>query len=261
MQILNTGLDLEAFFDELKTSPQSALLLDYDGTLAPFRAQRDRAFPYPGVRERLQALGEHMSTRAIIVSGRQIKDVLELLQLERSPEIWGCHGAERLNADGTRYEATLPRTTADSLAAAFEWAQQQGLEPRCERKPTSLAFHWRDLPKSQAEAIRTQVEGRWLQQAESQGLMLTPFDGGLELRVREFDKGHVVEEVLTEMDGAGPIAYLGDDQTDEDAFAALAGRGLNVLVRKELRPTKADLWLIPPDELLDFLDRWLACFH
>ncbi|RME26788.1 MAG: trehalose-phosphatase, partial [Candidatus Zixiibacteriota bacterium] len=50
---------------------------------------------------------------------------------------------------------------------------------------------------------------------------------------------------------------LGDDRTDEDAFAALSSRGLKVLVRSEPRETAADLRLVPPDELRSFLDRWL----
>ncbi len=53
------------------------------------------------------------------------------------------------------------------------------------------------------------------------------------------------------------FAYLGDDRTDEDAFCALQGRGLNVLVRRERRPTAADLWLEPPEDLLWFLRHWL----
>jgi trehalose-6-phosphatase len=52
------------------------------------------------------------------------------------------------------------------------------------------------------------------------------------------------------------VAYLGDDLTDEDAFRALKGKGLSVLVRKESRTTEADCWLKPPDELLDFLKKW-----
>ena len=46
------------------------------------------------------------------------------------------------------------------------------------------------------------------------------------------------------------------DLTDEDAFRAIALRGLAVLVRPELRETAAACWLRPPEELLEFLDRW-----
>jgi trehalose-6-phosphatase len=53
-------------------------------------------------------------------------------------------------------------------------------------------------------------------------------------------------------------AYLGDDATDEDAFKAIRGRGIGVLVRPQFRATAADFWLKPPEELLEFLERWHA---
>jgi trehalose-phosphatase len=86
---------------------------------------------------------------------------------------------------------------------------------------------------------------------------LHEFDGGLELRLPGITKGDVVRTVLDESHDEAVSAYLGDDTTDEDAFEAIAGRGLSVLVRPELRPTKAELWLKPPDELFSFLRRWL----
>jgi trehalose-6-phosphatase len=52
-------------------------------------------------------------------------------------------------------------------------------------------------------------------------------------------------------------AYLGDDTTDEDAFAVLRGRGLTMLVRAEQRPSQAEYWLRPPQDLLAFLDAWI----
>jgi trehalose-phosphatase len=70
------------------------------------------------------------------------------------------------------------------------------------------------------------------------------------------DKGFVVDTVLREMDTDTVAAYLGDDLTDEDAFKAINGRGLPVLVRGEFRPTAARCWLKPADELLAFLRRW-----
>ncbi|MBU1936081.1 trehalose-phosphatase, partial [bacterium] len=54
------------------------------------------------------------------------------------------------------------------------------------------------------------------------------------------------------------VAYLGDDLTDEDAFRVLKGKGLGVLVRPEFRPTTADLWLQPPDDLIEFLKNWIT---
>jgi len=68
-----------------------------------------------------------------------------------------------------------------------------------------------------------------------------------------------VETVIAE-EGDTAAAYLGDDLTDEDAFYAIKGKGFSVLVRREWRPTIADVWIIPPEELLSFFDRWIeAC--
>ena len=68
----------------------------------------------------------------------------------------------------------------------------------------------------------------------------------------------MVATILAEEGLSTPVAYLGDDRTDEDAFRQLRGRGLTVLVRDEYRPTAAECWLRPPSELLHFLDAWRA---
>jgi trehalose-6-phosphatase len=69
-----------------------------------------------------------------------------------------------------------------------------------------------------------------------------------------------VRAILKELPPKTPVAYLGDDLTDEDAFLALGNAGLTVLVRPELRPTAAELWIKPPQELTLFFETWLdAC--
>lgn len=60
------------------------------------------------------------------------------------------------------------------------------------------------------------------------------------------------------MGGHPAMAYLGDDQTDENAFEALHGRGLSVLVRREYRPTNADVWIQPPEGVTAFLSDWAS---
>jgi trehalose-phosphatase len=89
-------------------------------------------------------------------------------------------------------------------------------------------------------------------------LMLWEFDGGMELRAAGRDKGDVVRTLEQECGDDAVIAYLGDDHTDEDAFAAVPETGAGVLVSAAFRPTAAQLWLQPPDELLMFLRRWNA---
>src|SRR5919205_3819309 len=92
--------DLDPFFAVVRRAEKRALLLDYDGTLAPFRVERDEAVPYPGIREILPSLVDAGDTRVVVISGRRAHDLPPLLKLEWLPEIWGTHGWERLLPDG-----------------------------------------------------------------------------------------------------------------------------------------------------------------
>ena len=92
MEILNPDFHPESFFRRVRDSNTCALLLDYDGTLAPFRVNRSTALPYPGVRELLDTIISAQHTRVVIISGRSIDDLVPLLGLQNLPEIWGSHG-------------------------------------------------------------------------------------------------------------------------------------------------------------------------
>ena len=91
--------------------------------------------------------------------------------------------------------------------------------------------------------------------AQPGGLHLLPFDGGVELRSTDRTKGTAVAEILSQEPDDAPVAYLGDDLTDEDAFVALGEQGYSLLVRGEVRTSFARFWLRPPElNCLDFLD-------
>jgi trehalose-phosphatase len=233
-------------------------MLDYDGTLAPFVAERDKAVPYDGVVERLPALIEAPRLRLIVVSGRQIADLLKLLPVAAIPELWGSHGAERRLPDGSYHIDPSFKKLADVIREIDSWAAKEGLSAQLEAKPLGRAFHWRGQPDTKADRIARLVRDKLLPGLKDSDLEPHPFDGGLELRLKHVDKGRAVSSILSESNPDAVLAYLGDDLTDEDAFEAIGSRGLCVLVRKELRATAADLWLTPPADLYEFLDRWLA---
>lgn len=256
MQILRPEFDLEAFFQKLARAPQRLLLLDYDGTLAPFRAERDQAWPYPGVRQTLSTILDETDSRLVLISGRKVEELRSLLGIEPPPEMWGSHGRERYSPEQGYQFSEIGALAAAGLSEAKEWVGQEQLQTWLEEKPGSLALHFRGKPPAEIEKARRKALKAWSGLASRSGLRVHEFDGGLELRVPGVDKGHAVRTMLAEIIPQAAAAYLGDDQTDEDAFEALEGRGLSVLVRDEFRPTRADLWIRPPEELLDFLRTW-----
>jgi trehalose 6-phosphate phosphatase len=254
--LANKRSEIQSFIARVARASASALLLDYDGTLAPFCDDRQAAFPYPGVTRLLQAMMASGRTRVVMITGRSAREAVQLLGIDPAPEVWGAHGFERLRADGRYDMPPLDAHTSEALAEAGRCLAGLGFLHLTEVKPGGIAVHWRGLPAATAAKVREKVLEKWLSIAQRRSLSLLEFDGGIEIRVPHIDKGTAVRTIIEEMPTDAPIAYLGDDSTDERAFEALSNRGLNILVRPEWRNTRAQLWIKPPDELLDFLAQW-----
>lgn len=249
-------LSSHSFWKTLAGSAESVLLLDYDGTLAPFRTERDLAIPYPGIRQLIRDIRVETTTRVVVISGRAVDDLLPLLAVEPPPEIWGCHGWEHLLPTGEREAIDLPASARVGLEEARDWVIRHKLKARCEFKPASLALHWRGLPDAQLKSLRQLVDEPWRRIGSRYHLQLHPFDGGLELRPPGKNKGTAISSLIAQTAQDAPMAFLGDDLTDEDGFKSIKGRGLGILVRKEPRETAADFHLRPPGELTAFLQKW-----
>ena len=255
-------IEVERLMRAVARSPVSALLLDYDGTLAPFCLDRQQALPYPGLTTLLQEIIGNGRTRVVIITGRNAHEILPLLALHPHPEIWGCHGLERLRPDGTCATPRVGECVLHALAEADRWLRHLGLLHRAEFKTGAVALHWRGLDDATAAETRSQVLRGWLPIAQSTSMELLDFDGGIEMRMPGHDKGDAVRTILDEIGSEVPVAYLGDDLTDERAFLSLGDLGLSVLVRSEWRETAAALWIRPSEGLREFLTRWLqACLE
>jgi trehalose-6-phosphatase len=124
-------------------------------------------------------------------------------------------------------------------------------------------MHWRGASVCKARLIEKRTRALFEPLVGTNGLQLLEFDAGVELRIGR-DKGGAVEAILGESDAYAPVAYLGDDCTDEAAFRAVNQVGvqsLSVLVRKQWHDTAACLWLRPPVELRAFFEDWLQALQ
>ena len=248
----------EEFFGTLAAAPASLLMVDYDGTLAPFRTERMKAVPYAGVLERLAAIQSTPGSGFVVVSGRSAAEVARLMEPLTGFAIYGAHGLEVMEVDGHLERPALDERDVRALKSARGQLEDLGMAAALEEKSGGLALHWRDEEPHAAERMRALALRQWTPLLAGSSLRILPFDGGLELRVTKPDKGDAVRTILAGLPSGGRAAYLGDDVTDEDAFRAMGESGVGVLVREEWRATAARLWLRPPEQLLDFLDRWIA---
>jgi trehalose-phosphatase len=249
---------LDAFFKTFAGEATPLLLLDYDGTLAPFRVDRFEARPWAGVRRLLELIQQQGRTRMAVVTGRPAGEIAPLLGIDPAPEVWGLHGAERLYPDGREEMEEAAPAAQEKLDALRTHLRRDSLGGLFEDKPNAAVMHWRGVPPQKAKRIEMRTRQLFEPLAELDGLNLLEFEAGLELRVGR-DKGGAVEAILSEADPRAPVAYLGDDLTDEAAFRAVnlaGGRGLSVLMRQKWRETEAEVWLRPPEELKEFLEMW-----
>ena len=256
------SVTLNEFFAAVSSAPGSTLLLDYDGTLAPFRLDRYQARPYAGVRELLGRIQASGRTQIAFITGRPAGEIAPMVRLEQPFEVWGLHGAERIHADGRREMEQASPLAVEKLEALRAQLRRDSFGGLFEDKANGAVMHWRGLPPAKARIVEERARRLFGPLAQLDSLRLLDFEAGLELRVGR-DKGGAVEAILDESKAKSgarlPVAFLGDDLTDEAGFRAVNASGspsLSVLMRRDWRKTEANVWLKPPVELREFLERW-----
>lgn len=242
------------FWERIDRAPAVSLFLDFDGTLAPFRPDRMMAYPLPGTVDAIRAIDARPETNVTIVSGRPISEILTLLG-DLGVVISGAHGYELYIPGGGRQVVVISAEQGALLDAAHR--QALGLFPseRVERKAASVAAHIRGMdPVAAADAVE-RLERLWRAAGSGDLTDFRPFNGGLELRAVGRTKGTVIEELVAAAPSALPI-YIGDDDTDEDAFRVLAGRGIGIKVGPSDAVTLASGRLPDCEAVRDLLVLW-----
>lgn len=199
---------------------RSAVLTDFDGTLAPIVEDPAKAVPGPGALEVLAALRDRAKVLGII-SGRPIAHIAAHVPTD-GVHMAGLYGFERLD-DGVRVDGLGADQWLEPVAAAYRDLVDvvpRGI--RVEPKRLSLTVHYRARPDL-AEDVLSLVEGV----ATAYGLVPRPARASVELHPPEApDKGDVVEDLAAGCDAA---CFVGDDVGDLPAFDALdrlAAKGL-----------------------------------
>jgi trehalose-phosphatase len=231
-----------------------AVFLDYDGTLTPIVERPEDALLPDGTRMVIARLGALVPVA--IVSGRDLADVRNVVGVDRIAYA-GSHGFDLVLPDGSAQQRAT-EFLPDLEAAAAELSD--GLEAfpaaRIERKAFGIAVHVRQLSDDLVPSVEALVDGV---AAAHPRLRRTGGKKVFELRPNvEWDKGRALEWLVEQLrlgTDALPM-YIGDDETDEDAFRVVRARGLGIVVRGEGddRPTLARYALRDTDEARRFLE-------
>jgi trehalose 6-phosphate phosphatase len=196
----------------LRADPtRTAIFLDFDGTLAPIVAVAADARPVAGAMEALRALSGRYALVAV-VSGRPVAFLDE--HLPAGLERHGLYGLESVVAGEPVVHAGAMAwaSVVDEVAEAARTTGPAGLD--VEHKGYSLTLHYRRRPRL-ADAVQ-----EWAEAASARsGLMVRAAKMSVELHPPvAVDKGTVVAARAA---GMAAVAYVGDDEGDLPAFAAL----------------------------------------
>lgn len=232
-----------------------AVFLDYDGTLTPIVARPELAVLSDDMRAAIRALAE-LCTVAI-VSGRDRANVEQLVGIDTLVYA-GSHGFDIAGPGGLRkqHEQAADFLPALDRAEALLGERLAGIDGALvDRKRFALAAHYRLVAEDRLPEVEAAVDAA-LAEAKGQ-LRKTGGKKIFELRPNlPWDKGRAVDWLLEalELDRSGVLPfYIGDDETDEDAFKALRQSGIGVLVTAEPQQTAAHYRLHDPEAVGRFL--------
>jgi trehalose-phosphatase len=229
--------------------------LDFDGVLAPIVPRREEARAVPANQEALAALATVPGVRVAVVSGRALADLRRVTAPPPGVILVGSHGAEteRVPGGGGRTpvlgepESGLLREVAEALTAIS--ATHRGTH--VELKPAAAVLHTREADRTTAQkATKAALQGP----ATWPGVHVTEGKEVVELAVVDVDKGMALQ-ALREACGSEVVLYVGDDQTDERAFAVLDDDAGDVSIKVGPGETVARHHLNGPDDVAVLLWR------
>ncbi|MEQ8840029.1 MAG: trehalose-phosphatase [Acidimicrobiales bacterium] len=216
---------LDERLDRLAQAPNLLVACDYDGTIAPIVSDPMKALPLRETSVALRSLAALPQTDVAVISGRSLRDLAALSRLPAEIHLVGSHGSEfdidfALDLDpNLRHIRKTLVEQLEPIVAAYE-----GMS--IEKKPASVAVHYRNVDPAAVDnvlAALADIAGGIGDLTVRHGKMVC------ELLLVPTDKGRALTTVRGTV-GATAVLFLGDDITDEDAFATLAGPDIGVKV-------------------------------
>ncbi|GAC01053.1 trehalose-phosphatase [Gordonia namibiensis NBRC 108229] len=238
--------------EALGTAARARRLLvasDYDGCVSPIVSRPEDAIPNPASITALEAAAALSDTEVAVISGRELAVLASLSGLGAPVTLVGSHGSEF--DTGFAVEVTdTARALLVRIIGELRDISARFPGSTVETKPASTVLHVRNADPDDAvaalEAARS-GPGSW------EGVHSTEGKSVLELAVIETSKGHALD-TLREQLGCDVVIYLGDDVTDEKAFAHLRPEVGDIGIKVGKGATAAGFRIEDTDDVAAVLD-------
>jgi trehalose 6-phosphate phosphatase len=242
--------ELRTALTELARVPTLLVALDFDGVLAPIVQDPSSSRPLPGSAAAVRALAELPATTVAMLSGRALGDLQGVSGFGPPVRLVGSHGGEF--DDGPLELTEEQRSAKDELVTAVQGVVDGEPGVRLEGKPAGIVVHVRGADPGVGERVLDAVRAG---PAQLPGVEATEGKAVLEMAVLKVSKGSAID-TLREQLGVDAALFVGDDVTDETAFARLRPGDVGIKVGDG--DTAAGYRVEAPEDVTTVLQELLA---
>jgi len=243
----------------LRSAGRLSLFLDFDGTLVPLGPDPSAIRLDPATRETLKRISRKESIAATVISGRAIDDLYMRVGHVEGIVYAGNHGLQIFGRGMYFVEPTAAARSSElcRMSSALVEKLKPFMGAFVEFKGLTTAIHFRITPEENVQQISTVVRDTIATNPEC--FQLKSGSKVLEIVPRtNWNKGAAVRWINRRLgDGEILSIYIGDDNTDEDAFRELPD-SITVKVG-DPAGTLARYQAPDPDAVHDFLLRLTDC--
>ena len=255
-----TEEDFSQFLEDYVTeSSRLALLLDYDGTLAPIAPHPDLAIIPPETKKVLQRLANMPDVNIAIISGRSLENVKQMVGIEGLTYA-GNHGFQITHPDGSVFRYPVPHDYEEKLKKLKEYLSEVSFKGAwMEDKGTGISFHFREVDSKYTNDVIKEAKQCFSKAG------IDPYPSHMAFEARPpvtWDKGRAAIYILRSLFGVDwsdriSTIFAGDDKTDEDAIKALGGMAVTFRVTASKNVKTAANYRLPSTDAVFSMLKWI----
>lgn len=240
---------------DFNAAKKRCILLDYDGTLAPYQKVPWLATPGDDLLQLLKQLASDEANELVIISGRDAQTLekwLGHLPLLLVAE----HGASvRKKNEEWKEQVMMTTEWKEEIRPLFELFVDRCAGSFIEEKKSTLAWHYRNTYPELGFARSRELRNSLVNLLTNTSLQVIDGNKVLEVRMVGVDKGATAINLISDLN-PDFILCIGDDVTDEDMFRMLRDKGYTIKVGAG--NTAAQYTILSQREVFPFLRKFLT---
>jgi trehalose 6-phosphate synthase/phosphatase len=216
---MTAPININAILTAYQRATCRLIILDHDGTLAPFEMHPDMARPSVKAHSLIRFLANDAMNKVILTSGRD-KENMDAFFGGIPATLMAEHGAY-IKENGV-WKATADRT-ADWIPRALKALNILKFKyegSSVELKSLSLVWHYRAIAEKIKPIEKKQIEADLQLLGQHEDFLIYHNEYTIELRTKGIDKGSALSK-WANTQSFDFIVAIGDSLTDEDAFKVL----------------------------------------